>query len=970
MAVRRDEVNLQVTIGAAQAGNTLRDLKKEARDLRRSLERIPVGTKEFDDARSKLKQVTDQIAEAEGKVKGMSRELQAAGQATGFWKNALSTALGVFGGFSLDNIIGSLAAYGQNIFDIGTQLDNTRAKTSTVFGEAESIVQGFAQANARELGLAQQEYVNLATSAGDLLKPMGFTEQAVADLSVQLTDQAGILAEWSQGRFTANEASEILTKALLGERDALNSLGVDVKDSLIQDELKQRGLQGLTGEARRQAEALITLQLVTEQSASANEAFAKNTDSAARNKARLRATVAELTQQLASAFVPVVNVAVSLLLKAAEFAIGFGKALVAIPAFLNENKVGLGLLATALLSFNAASIAAAANTLRQAAAQKAASIATAAQAAAQRALNLVLAANPIGLVVTALAFLAGVFVTAYQNSETFRRVVQGSFEAVKGYVLNTLSIFRDFGQGLSSFFTGNFDDAAKAFGSAFQKINPLEVGRQLKAAFVSGYNSLPAPTAEVNVDEKKAEEAGAKVGSTLGKGLDNAFENLNSKTANSLSSAAQKGLEARLKEIEVGYLKEELVLDRALFNQEMSESDHAKRILELKELQYTQQLEAFKRFNQAESREALQAQKALLEVQQQRTRPTETPVATLGARPQRGVQSQFGGIETKATVQTLRDKYVQILAVEQEGELARLDFQREVLARRLELLEEAGLTETEEYKNTLKQKEEADAQYAERKAQLEEDTAQRIIRQQEALVGAAEDAFAVAIDLLSKDEAARKKNGAAIKALNIAQVTVSGIAEVQKIWANAAELGPIVGPIVGAIQTAVAIGRSVAAISKIQSQKFAMGGIAKLGFFGGRPHSAGGTKGYFEDGTMLEVEAGEAFAVVNKRNAPLLRALSAINSAGGNGVPFFAQGGLVKLAAGGLPTFSTTPAAFSTPATAAQPILANIGGFVDAVGRFERTVSAFPTEVKSRVVYTELQDTAAQVAAVQSEASL
>jgi phage-related protein len=50
---------------------------------------------------------------------------------------------------------------------------------------------------------------------------------------------------------------------------------------------------------------------------------------------------------------------------------------------------------------------------------------------AQRALNTAMRANPIGLVVTALALLVGGLIYAYQNSETFREIVDAAFSRVR-----------------------------------------------------------------------------------------------------------------------------------------------------------------------------------------------------------------------------------------------------------------------------------------------------------------------------------------------------------------------------------------------------------------------------------------------------------------------------------------------------------------------------------------------------------
>ena len=57
--------------------------------------------------------------------------------------------------------------------------------------------------------------------------------------------------------------------------------------------------------------------------------------------------------------------------------------------------------------------------------------ATAAVTAAQWALNMALNANPIGLVVIAIAALVAGFVVAYQKSETFRNIVQAAWEGIK-----------------------------------------------------------------------------------------------------------------------------------------------------------------------------------------------------------------------------------------------------------------------------------------------------------------------------------------------------------------------------------------------------------------------------------------------------------------------------------------------------------------------------------------------------------
>ena len=77
------------------------------------------------------------------------------------------------------------------------------------------------------------------------------------------------------------------------------------------------------------------------------------------------------------------------------------------------------------------------------AAHKAAEAGATGLAVAQAGLNAVLKANPIGLVVAALAALAAGLVTAYQTSETFRNAVNSAFASVKKIAQNAIGTVVD-----------------------------------------------------------------------------------------------------------------------------------------------------------------------------------------------------------------------------------------------------------------------------------------------------------------------------------------------------------------------------------------------------------------------------------------------------------------------------------------------------------------------------------------------
>jgi hypothetical protein len=62
---------------------------------------------------------------------------------------------------------------------------------------------------------------------------------------------------------------------------------------------------------------------------------------------------------------------------------------------------------------------------------------------AQWSLNAALAANPIGAVVLAIGLLVGGFVLAWKHSETFRNIVTGALDVVKGAAMGLWDFFKD-----------------------------------------------------------------------------------------------------------------------------------------------------------------------------------------------------------------------------------------------------------------------------------------------------------------------------------------------------------------------------------------------------------------------------------------------------------------------------------------------------------------------------------------------
>lgn len=167
------------------------------------------------------------------------------------------------------------------------------------------------------------------------------------------------------------------------------------------------------------------------------------------------------------------------------------------------------------------------------------------------------------------------------------------------------------------------------------------------------------------------------------------------------------------------------------------------------------------------------------------------------------------------------------------------------------------------------------------------------LKQAQTTIGVAADTFG-ALASLAGD------NAEAAKAFASFQAIMNATNSIISVLAATSTIPEPFGSVAKGIQAAAIGVTAFRNVQKINSTPVPKAARGYMGVFGGRSHSAGGTQGYFSDGTQIEVEKDELFAVVNKRNTSMLRYLNDLNTFGGNGNSFFAKGGVKSFANGGI----------------------------------------------------------------------
>jgi len=293
MSTRRQ---VSIFINGKQVENSLRGIQKAKSAINAELRDMTIGTAEYEAKVGDLRKLNGIFDEHRKKVGGVGQAVD------GLTKGALNKLAGLAGAaFATDVIIG----YGKELFKLGVEMEVLDAKAKTVFGSALPAVTSAAQMNATALGLTTTQYTNAAAAIGDLLIPMKFTRDEAASMSTQLVDLSGALSEWTGGQRSAEEVSQTLSKAILGEREELKSLGIAISEEDVKNRIREKGLQNLTGEYLQQAKAVATMELILEKSTDAQTAFANNSETLVRRQAELRAQLVQVSETLARTLQPV-----------------------------------------------------------------------------------------------------------------------------------------------------------------------------------------------------------------------------------------------------------------------------------------------------------------------------------------------------------------------------------------------------------------------------------------------------------------------------------------------------------------------------------------------------------------------------------------------------------------------------------------------------------------------------------------
>lgn len=204
-------------------------------------------------------------------------------------------------------IVVGLAKAIDAVRDMNVEAEAIENRFDQVFGAgAEDVRQWSDEVNER-FGTSERAVRDLANGVADLLVPLGFTRTEATGLTQEALTLANALSEWSGGQIDVADSTERIRKALLGERESLDELGVKVLQSDVNARLAAAGNDKLTGAEKARAEALATLNIIQDKSTDAITAYEEGTNKALIAQKALQAAEEDRRDLLADALAPEVE---------------------------------------------------------------------------------------------------------------------------------------------------------------------------------------------------------------------------------------------------------------------------------------------------------------------------------------------------------------------------------------------------------------------------------------------------------------------------------------------------------------------------------------------------------------------------------------------------------------------------------------------------------------------------------------
>jgi hypothetical protein len=339
------------------------------------------------------------MAQAEASLKGLDGTVAAtSSKMSSFVGNLKKVGAAMGATFAASQIV----SFGKESIMAASNINEALSKVGVVFGDNAKEIEAWAAGATDNFGMSERGALTAVGTFGNLFDAFGLGEEDTKKFSKSLTELAVDMASFND--MPVDDAMNALRSGLSGETEPMKKFGSVLSETRLKTEALTLGLIKNTKEALDPAaKAQAAYSLIMKDTARQQGDYDRTAGGTANTMRRVAAEMDNAKVAIGQGLLPVFNA----LLKVMEF--GIVPVLKAVGKFLKENSTAVAVFGAVLA---AGAVAWGVYTL----AINAATIATNVWAAVTK-------ANPIGLIITAVALLAAGIATLMKRSETFRNVI-------------------------------------------------------------------------------------------------------------------------------------------------------------------------------------------------------------------------------------------------------------------------------------------------------------------------------------------------------------------------------------------------------------------------------------------------------------------------------------------------------------------------------------------------------------------
>lgn len=213
--------------------------------------------------------------------------------------------------------VAALVNFGKQCIELGSDLQEVQNVVDVTFGEMSSTIDQFAKDAIEKFGLSELAAKQYTSTMGAMLKSMGFTGQAVSDMSMELAGLAGDMASFYN--LEADEAFAKIRAGISGETEPLKQLGINLSVANLEQFALTQGINKSYNAMTQQEQALLRYNYLLSVTSDAQGDFARTSDSWANQTKilamRFDSLKASIGQGLINVFTPVIKVLNTLIAK-------------------------------------------------------------------------------------------------------------------------------------------------------------------------------------------------------------------------------------------------------------------------------------------------------------------------------------------------------------------------------------------------------------------------------------------------------------------------------------------------------------------------------------------------------------------------------------------------------------------------------------------------------------------------------